>query len=153
MPRMNRSRFLNDAVVIDEMSMVDVLLFDALLRAMKPGAKLILVGDYNQLPSVGAGNVLHDLLASEVVPTVRLEQIFRQAAQSNIVLNAHRIVEGTVPDLSRKDGDFFFLPRQNAPAVSQTVIDLVCRRLPNRYQYPRWTTSRCSARKGAGNSA
>lgn len=126
---------LNDAVVIDEMSMVDVLLFDALLRAMKPGAKLILVGDYNQLPSVGAGNVLHDLLASEVVPTVRLEQIFRQAAQSNIVLNAHRIVEGTVPDLSRKDGDFFFLPRQNAPAVSQTVIDLVCRRLPNRYQY------------------
>ena len=62
--------------------MVDVLLFDALLRAMKPGAKLILVGDYNQLPSVGAGNVLHDLLASEVVPTVRLEQIFRQAAQS-----------------------------------------------------------------------
>ena len=125
----------SDAVVIDEMSMVDVQLFDALLRAVKPGAKLILVGDYHQLPSVGAGNVLRDLLASGVVPAVRLQQIFRQAAQSNIVLNAHRIVEGQLPDLTQKTGDFFFLPRRDAASAGETVLDLVCRRLPGGYGF------------------
>jgi exodeoxyribonuclease V alpha subunit len=125
----------SDAIVIDEMSMVDTLLFAALLRAMKPGAKLILVGDYHQLPSVGAGNVLQDLLACDQIPTVRLEHIFRQAAQSLIVMNAHRIVEGEFPDLTRKDSDFFFMHRRNHQLVSQTVLDLVCRRLPSTYGY------------------
>ena len=125
----------SDVIVIDEMSMVDVMLFDALLRASKPGSKLILVGDYNQLPSVGAGNVLQDLLSCEEIPTVRLEHIFRQAAQSLIVTNAHSIVEGHFPDLSRKDGDFFFLSRKTAPATEQTVLELVCQRLPATYGY------------------
>jgi exodeoxyribonuclease V alpha subunit len=125
----------SDVIVIDEMSMVDVMLFDALLRAAKPGSKLILVGDYNQLPSVGAGNVLQDLLSCEEIPTVRLEHIFRQAAQSLIVTNAHSIVEGQFPDLSRKDGDFFFLSRKSSAAAGQTVLDLVCQRLPATYGY------------------
>ncbi|WP_195543534.1 SF1B family DNA helicase RecD2 [Massiliimalia timonensis] len=126
---------ISDAVVIDEMSMVDVPLFEALLRAMKPSAKLILVGDYHQLPSVGAGNVLHDLLASGVIPTIRLQQIFRQAAKSLIVTNAHRIVQGEMPDLNKKQGDFFFLSRRDNASASQTILDLACRRLPNSYGY------------------
>ncbi len=125
----------SDVIVIDEMSMVDVPLFDSLLRATKPAAKLVLVGDYNQLPSVGAGNVLHDLLDSGVIPTVRLEHIFRQAAQSQIVTNAHQIVNGTVPDLSRKDGDFFMIQRGSIETAEQTVLDLVCERLPKTYGF------------------
>lgn len=125
----------SDVIVIDEMSMVDAMLFDSLLRAAKPSAKLVLVGDYNQLPSVGAGNVLHDLLDCGLIPTVRLEHVFRQAAQSLIVTNAHRIVRGEMPQLGRTDGDFFFLRRQNGEAAAQTVKDLVCRRLPTGYGY------------------
>ncbi len=124
-----------DAVIIDEMSMVDTLLFDSLLRAIKPGCKLILVGDSDQLPSVGAGNVLRDLIESDCVPTIRLKEIFRQAAESLIVTNAHRIVAGEMPDLKTKDGDCFFLPRHDAADVKTTVIDLVANRLPQRYGY------------------
>lgn len=139
-----------DVVVIDEMSMVDTLLFEALLRALKPAAKLILVGDYNQLPSVGAGNVLQDLLDSDVVASVALKQIFRQAAQSLIVTNAHSIVEGNLPDLDQKDNDFFFLARQTAAAAAQTVEDLMCTRLPKSYNFSPMSDIQvlCPGRKG-----
>lgn len=125
----------SDVIVIDEMSMVDIILFDSLLRAAKPAAKLILVGDYNQLPSVGAGNVLHDLLESETIPTVRLEHIFRQAAKSQIVTNAHEIVSGGIPDLTKKDSDFFFIQRSIPAGVSATILELVCTRLPKTYGF------------------
>lgn len=124
-----------DAIVIDEMSMVDTMLFDSLLRAAKPQCKLILVGDYNQLPSVGAGNVLHDLLDSDKIPTVRLQHVFRQAAQSLIVTNAHAIVNGELPDLHTKDNDFFFLSRSKPEMAVQTILELVCQRLPRTYGY------------------
>lgn len=124
-----------DVVVVDEMSMVDTLLFEALLRAMKPECKLILVGDSDQLPSVGAGNVLRDLIDSECVTIVTLKEIFRQAAQSLIVTNAHDIVKGELPDLDRKDNDFFFLSRENISQAADTVVQLVCERLPRSYGY------------------
>ncbi len=139
----SRSRFLHneqnplnvDAVVIDEMSMVDVELFESLLRGIRPGCKLVLVGDSDQLPSVGPGNVLRDLIASGKVPTVELKQIFRQAAQSLIVTNAHRIVQGEMPDLTVKDRDFFFLSRVEERAAAQTVVDLAAERLPKSYGF------------------
>ncbi len=124
-----------DVVIIDEMSMVDVMLFEALLRALPPRCKLILVGDYNQLPSVGAGNVLQDLLESDIIPCVKLEQIFRQSSQSLIVTNAHDIVKGDMPDLNKKDSDFFFMGRQSAESIKSTVIGLICDRLPKTYNY------------------
>ncbi len=124
-----------DVVIVDEVSMVDTLLFDALLRGMKPTAKLILVGDYHQLPSVGAGNVLRDLIESDCVPTVSLTQIFRQAAQSLIVTNAHAIVSGEMPELRRKDNDFFFLPQNDGRAAAQLIADLCATRLPNTYGF------------------
>jgi exodeoxyribonuclease V alpha subunit len=122
-----------DAVIVDEMSMVDTLIMESLFRGMRLGAKLILVGDSDQLPSVAAGNVLGDLVASGLVPTVHLDQVFRQAAQSLIVVNAHAIVRGELPDLSRKDRDFFFLPRQDPAQVQELVADLCARRLPQSY--------------------
>ncbi len=124
-----------DVIIIDEMSMVDVLLFSDLLRALKTDCKLILVGDSDQLPSVGAGNLLRHLLASGCMPVVTLKEIFRQAQQSCIVMNAHRIVSGQLPDLSRKDNDFFFFHRPDFQQASDLLIDLVCRRLPNAYSY------------------
>ena len=124
-----------DAVIVDEMSMVDVELFESLLRGIRPGCKLVLVGDSDQLPSVGPGNVLRDLIASGKVPTVELKQIFRQAAQSLIVTNAHRIVQGEMPDLTVKDRDFFFLSRVEERAAAQTVVDLAAERLPKSYGF------------------
>lgn len=124
-----------DAVIVDEVSMVDTLLFDALLRGLKPSAKLILVGDFHQLPSVGAGNILRDLIESDTVPTVELNEIFRQAAQSLIVTNAHEIVEGHMPELSRKDNDFFFLPQSEPHSAQELIIDLCARRLPASYGF------------------
>ena len=124
-----------DAVVIDEMSMVDTALFESLLRGCRMGCKLILVGDSDQLPSVGAGNVLRDLIDSRCVPTVELKQVFRQAAESRIVTNAHRIVAGEYPELNIKDNDFFFLRRNSASAVLSTVTELVSKRLPASYGY------------------
>jgi exodeoxyribonuclease V alpha subunit len=123
-----------DVVVIDEMSMVDVLLFESLLDALRPGCKIIMVGDEDQLPSVGAGNVLGSVIASGVVPTVRLTEIFRQAAQSGIVSNAHRIVTGQPPVKGGRDGDFFMLESDGA-ACAELVCDLVCRRLPASYGF------------------
>lgn len=139
-----------DAVIIDEMSMVDTLLFDALLRGMKPAAKLVMVGDFHQLPSVGAGNVLRDLIESDTIPTVELTQIFRQAAQSTIVTNAHAIVHGVMPDLSRRDNDFFFLPQPDPFRAAETILDLCSHRLPNAYQLSPFDDIQvlCPSRKG-----
>ena len=119
-----------DCVIVDEMSMVDVFLMRSLLRALRSGTKLILVGDADQLPSVGAGNVLGDILKSEVVPTVRLTDIFRQAQESLIVLNAHRINHGEAPVLNQKNSDFFFERKLTADQVSETIVSLCKTRLP-----------------------
>ena len=124
-----------DVVVIDEMSMVDTLLFESLLRGCKMGCKLVLVGDSDQLPSVGAGNILRDLIDSGCIPTVALKQVFRQAAESLIVTNAHRIVGGEYPDLSTRSSDCFFLRRATPSSVAQTVAQLVSQRLPRSYGY------------------
>lgn len=128
-----------DAVIIDETSMMDALLFESLLRALKFSCRLILVGDPDQLPSVGAGNILSDLIDSELVPVVHLSEIFRQAAESLIVTNAHAIVTGEYPRLDVKDNDFFFLPDNSTAHIAATTADLCARRLPNRYGYsPLW---------------
>ncbi len=131
--RNERNPLPYDAVVVDEMSMVDILLMESLLRAVKPHAKLILVGDADQLPSVGAGNVLGDLIASEEICTVQLTEVFRQASQSLIVTNAHQIVRGELPELTRRDGDFFFMARHSYEATAQTVVELCTARLPRTY--------------------
>ncbi len=124
-----------DVIIIDEMSMVDILLFEALLRAIKPESKLIMVGDSNQLPSVGAGNVLRDLISSGLIPTVELKEIFRQAAESLIVTNAHKIVNGIQPELNDRKKDFFFMPTTTDNDTAQLVVDLVRTRLPKSYGY------------------
>ena len=123
----------DDVIIIDEASMVDMFLFDSLLKAIKPGAKLLLIGDADQLPSVGAGNVLNDLISSGRFTTVKLTEIFRQASESLIVTNAHRINNGEMPVLNQTDSDFFFLPREEDAAVTDTVIDLCLHRLPRKY--------------------
>lgn len=124
-----------DAVIVDEMSMVDAMLFASLLRAMKSRTRLIMVGDTDQLPSVGAGNVLHDLLASGQVPSIELTEIFRQAAESLIVTNAHRIIHGEMPVLQDKTSDFFFMYSANENDSLRLAIDLCKNRLPKAYGY------------------
>ncbi len=124
-----------DVMIIDEMSMVDSCLFEALLRAISVTCKLVLVGDSDQLPSVGAGNVLKDIIDSGVMPVVTLKEIFRQAQESAIVTNAHKIVNGEHIDLTEKDKDFFFFQRQDFPALQQLVVDLCKTRLPSAYGY------------------
>lgn len=121
-------------VIVDEMSMVDIFLMRSLLRALRPGTRLVLVGDKDQLPSVGAGNVLRDLIASGAVPVVTLTEIFRQAESSMIVVNAHRINHGEYPLLNRKDTDFFIERRDNPMTAVESVVALVERRLPNYMQ-------------------
>ena len=139
-----------DALVIDELSMVDVPLFESTLRALKSGCRLILVGDSDQLPAVGAGCVLQDLIAGDVLPVVQLTEVFRQAMESHIVMNAHKIVRGEMPTLHEKEGDFFFLSRPTAIDTVETVLDLCARRLPNRYNYTIWQNIQvlCPGRKG-----
>lgn len=128
-----------DAVIVDELSMVDVMLFESLLRALKLTCRLVMVGDADQLPPVGAGNALRDMTESGIIPVVKLNEIFRQAAKSLIVTNAHKIVRGEQPSLDRRDGDFFFMQRFTKPQVKSTVIQLVQTRLPNAYGYsPLW---------------
>jgi len=122
-----------NVIIIDEASMVDNNLMSALLKAVKPGARVIIIGDSDQLPSVGAGNVLRDLLESERFATVRLNEIFRQAQKSLIVTNAHAINHGEMPRLDVKDNDFFFLPRETDREIAQTVADLYRSRLPRTY--------------------
>ncbi|MBR6524335.1 MAG: ATP-dependent RecD-like DNA helicase [Clostridia bacterium] len=117
-------------VIVDEMSMVDIFLMRSLLRALKPGTRLILVGDADQLPSVGAGNVLGDILKSGVIPSVRLTDIFRQDEKSLIVLNAHRINQGEMPVLNQKGSDFFFERKFHAEEAADTIVGLCANRLP-----------------------
>ena len=124
-----------DVVIADEMSMVDALLMCSLVRAIKPTSKFIMVGDSNQLPSVGAGNVLKDLIASHYIPSVELKEIFRQAAQSLIVTNAHRIVKGEFPVLDDRQNDFFFMNKPNESEIAGLVIQLTKQRLPDTYGF------------------
>lgn len=124
-----------DVVIADEMSMVDALLMCSLVRAIKPTSKFIMVGDSNQLPSVGAGNVLKDLIASHYIPSVELKEIFRQAAQSLIVTNAHRIVNGEFPVLDDKQNDFFFMNKSLESDIAELVIQLAKQRLPDTYGF------------------
>ena len=122
-----------DVVIIDEMSMVDILLMDALTEAVVSGTRLILVGDSDQLPSVGAGNVLRDIVSSEIIHTVRLTEIFRQAQESMIVVNAHRINRGEYPFCNEKEKDFFMMRRNSEASVLATIKELCSRRLPAYY--------------------
>lgn len=119
-----------DVIIIDETSMVDIHLFYALLKAVPLGSRLILVGDVNQLPSVGPGQVLRDLIEAEVFPLVILQKIFRQATKSDIVVNAHRINKGEAVSLTNKSEDFFFLPRNNVDVIYKHMILLILEKLP-----------------------
>ena len=149
----NRQNKLDvDAVIVDELSMVDIKLFDSLLEALPLHARLIMVGDKNQLPPVGAGNVLKDLIESEMIPVVELNRIFRQAMQSLIVTNAHRVVSGKMPELSKNDAESdFFMLKENSPYnAAKKITDLVTRRLPDGYGYDPFTDIQvlCPSRKG-----
>ena len=119
-----------DVVIIDEMSMVDIQLFQALLKAILPGTRLILVGDENQLPSVGPGNVLRDIIRSGCFSVVELKKIFRQASESDIVVNAHKINRGEQVTINNKSRDFFFLKRYDADIIIRVVIALIQEKLP-----------------------
>lgn len=123
-----------DVLIVDECSMIDIVLMNSLLKAIPQNMRLILVGDIDQLPSVGAGNVLRDIIDSGSFPVVRLTRIFRQAQTSRIIMNAHRINEGKNPDISNgKDADFFFMENEDAEAVVPQIVDLVKTKLPNYY--------------------
>ena len=125
-----------DAVIVDETSMVDILLMRGLLSALRPECRLILVGDPDQLPSVGPGNLFSDLIRSGVVPMVRLTEIFRQAAESAIIRNAHGVNRGELPDLRDNKHDFFFLRRKDPARAAETIVELVQTRLPNNMGIP-----------------
>ena len=125
-----------DVIIVDEMSMVDIQLLHSLLQAIPRGKRLILVGDPDQLPPVGPGYPFSDCLRSQVLPTVRLTDIFRQAQESLIVMNAHRINRGEMPDLRSRKSDFFFLPCRSEQEVAQTIVDLCARRLPTNMGIP-----------------
>lgn len=139
-----------DAMIIDEMSMVDVNIFESVLRALPLGCRLILVGDSDQLPSVGPGNVLGDLIKSQMLPVVQLKEIFRQSMKSLIVTNAHKIVGGQMPDLDVKNNNFFFLSRNNVELARDTIVDLCNNRLPKAYSYSPISDIQvlCPSRKG-----
>lgn len=130
----NEDNLLDEsAIIIDEASMIDNSLMCSLLKAIKPGARIIIIGDADQLPSVGAGNILRDIVASGRFATVCLNEIFRQAQKSLIVTNAHAINEGMMPRLDVKDNDFFFLPRNSDEDIARTIADLCKTRLPRAY--------------------
>ena len=138
------------AVIVDEVSMVDIELMRSLLEALRPGSRMVLVGDPDQLPSVGPGNVLGDMLRSGVIPAVSLTQVFRQAEQSAIIRNAHAVDQGQPPRLDNGQGDFFFLRRRSPDALVQTVVELCRDRLPNNMGIPADQIQVLSAtRKGA----
>ena len=125
-----------DALVADEVSMIDVVLMANLLRALPPKASLLLVGDVDQLPSVGPGMVLRHLIESKVVPVVRLTEVFRQAANSRIITNAHRINEGRLPEVPAKGGesDFFFIEREEPDQIAATLVEMIKNRIPSKFQ-------------------
>ena len=134
--RKNEREMLDcDALIIDEVSMVDSLLFSAVLKALPMGCRLILVGDSDQLPSVGAGNVLADLIGCGKLPCIQLKEVFRQAAQSLIVRNAHAIIGGEKPEYNEKGGDFYLVSAPNPVVAARTVRDLVSKRLPEAYGF------------------
>ncbi|MBE5762461.1 MAG: ATP-dependent RecD-like DNA helicase [Clostridiales bacterium] len=139
-----------DAIVIDEMSMVDISLMRALLRAVNNGTRLIMVGDADQLSSVGAGDVLRDIILSGHIPVARLTEIFRQGAGSAIISNAHKINRGEMPELTIKDSDFFFEKKQNIAAASDSVVALVERRLPSYFGFDKLSDIQvlCPMKKG-----
>ena len=122
-----------DVIIVDEASMIDALLFDDLLKALRLSCRIILVGDSDQLPSIGAGNVLGDILASDAFPSIRLKKVFRQARQSKIISNAHAIINNEKADFSDKSSDCFFLHRYDKYSAVPTVIELITERLPSAY--------------------
>lgn len=124
-----------DVLIIDEMSMVDSLLFESVLKAVRFDCKLIMVGDADQLPSVGAGNLLRDIIDSKTVPVVELTEIFRQAEKSAIVTNAHKIINGELLDLSKRDSDFFFLQKNDFDSAVELTANLCSTRLPKAYGF------------------
>ncbi len=124
-----------DVIVVDEASMLDLSLMYSLLDAMETGTRLILCGDANQLPSVGAGTVLKDLIESGVIPTVKLTEIYRQAEESLIVTNAHKIQAGQMPAVNMENGDFFLLSCENPNQIAETVVELCAERLPKKYGF------------------
>ena len=125
-----------DLLIVDEASMIDTLLMYHLLKAIPDHAKVIFVGDIHQLPSVGPGNVLKDLIQSKRIPVTTLDHIFRQAAGSKIITNAHRINQGTFPDIrSESDSDFFFLEAKEPEKIMDSILGLVSKRLPKRYGF------------------
>lgn len=138
------------AVIVDEMSMVDIFLFHSLLDALPFGCRLIMVGDSDQLPPVSAGNVLSDLIACGLLPVVQLKEIFRQSLESNIVLNAHKIVSGEKIETEYKDGDFFLMQRNFPLDAVRTIKDLYVRRLTDAYGYDPTTQIQvlCPSKKG-----
>ncbi|WP_099204176.1 SF1B family DNA helicase RecD2 [Scatolibacter rhodanostii] len=139
-----------DCLVIDELSMVDSYVFESVLRALPLSCRVIFVGDSDQLPSVGEGNILKDLIDSALFATVQLKEIFRQSMQSLIVTNAHRIVEGEMPVLRARDNDFFFMPYEDKLAAADVIVSLCANRLPKSYHYSPVTDIQvlCPGRKG-----
>ena len=131
--RNERNPLSESVVIVDEASMLDLSLAAALIRSMKRGARLILIGDSDQLPSVGAGNVLSDLIGSERIRTIRLTEVFRQSKESMIITNAHRINEGIAPQLNITDNDFFFVRREREADIAETISSLISERLPKTY--------------------
>lgn len=124
-----------DVIIVDEMSMVDVVLMNSLLKATRPGARLIMVGDVNQLPSVGPGNVLKDIILSEKIPVIRLNEVFRQSEHSMIAVNAHDINNGNYPQCNVKDGDFYFASKPGAEDGAEYICELCYSRLKKTYGY------------------
>ena len=134
--RNDKSPLKGDVLIVDESSMIDIVLMNSLLKAVPKNMRVILVGDIDQLPSVGAGNVLRDIIDSEVVPVVRLTRIFRQALTSRIVTNAHKVNRGEMPDMSNgKDADFFFIKQDDAEQAARDIVNIVKERIPKAYGY------------------
>ncbi|MEA1939636.1 MAG: ATP-dependent RecD-like DNA helicase [Candidatus Caldatribacteriota bacterium] len=124
-----------DVIIIDEVSMIDIILMNNLLKAILPGTFLILIGDVDQLPSVGPGNILKDIIGSEVIPVARLTRIFRQERRSLIIVNAHRINEGKYPVVKgERERDFYFIEEENSQTAAQKIINLCTSRLPSKYK-------------------
>jgi exodeoxyribonuclease V alpha subunit len=122
-----------DFLIVDEASMLDILLTNNLLKALQPSTHLLLVGDVDQLPSVGAGDVLRDIIASDIAPVARLTAIFRQAADSHIITNAHRINQGKTPIFSKDSGDFFLFPAEDAATAADWIVEVVTERIPDKF--------------------
>ena len=138
-----------DVIIVDEASMIDTLLFENLLKALRLSCRIIIVGDANQLPSVSAGNVLNDILLSEKFPAIRLKKVFRQAMESSIIRNAHAIIDEGEIDLSNKGKDFFFIHKNSSYDVCNTVLELCTERLPGAYGFDKMSDIQvlCPSRK------